>query len=163
MIRKTFSHPGFIFFFTLILSGCSGGKSEIFIATEEPRDFLLKVSKPIEFEFDLEDDGNYAFSLDVTYDKLQLKGFTKLQMYYLLIWPDKHETEKIFEIPIKDDKGWMGKPKEASSNDIDYVVSNEFHKDVQLKKGHYKFRLFANPENNKDIPGMVTLLFKVLQ
>ena len=145
------------------MSECSGGKSEIFSATEEPRDFYLKVSKPIEFEFDLSSDGEYSFSLEVTYDKLQLKGFRTLPMYYILVWPDKHETEKIFEIPIMDDKGWMGKPKDSSSNEIDYVVSKEFHSGVKLKEGHYKFRLFANPESQKDIPGMVTLVFKVLK
>ena len=134
----------------------------MFSGTAEPADFFLRATKPLEFNFDIAEDGNYSFAIDLTYDRMQLKGFTKLDLYYILVGPDKHETEKLFEIKIHDGKDFIGKPKDPESK-VDFMLSSEIVTGLGLKKGSHTVKLFANGEKSKDIPGMVTIVWKVLK
>lgn len=140
--------------------GGSGNGSVVHVSESKPEDFTLDFQKPEIFTFEINEEGEYNFGLEFTYFSEQLQGWDKLPVYYIHIQPDKSESDKKVDIPLKENGEWKGK---LLDNGQDRVLEGELAQGVRLQAGEHELRLYGNTSSEKPILGIVSLAFKVYE
>lgn len=149
--------------FLLTSCGGGGGSAAVFIGEVDPPEFKIRHKYPESFDFEItEEDGNrFDFALELTYFSEQMQDWEKtpIPLYYILEGGES-EADKKFGLTVHDGSDWVGTVLE---NGYDRRFEETFEKGIELKPGKYKFRLFANTPNEKDLLGIVHLAFKVFK
>lgn len=147
----------------LLASACSKEKTPVFAAESEPEAFMLSFQKPETFEFEIAETAAYDLAIELTYYSEQMQNMDgKVPMYYILEGPGLGDgKDRKFALQVKEGEAWKG---ELLENEHDRKVEETFETDLALEAGQYKFKLYADSDNQGEpVQGIVKIGFRVYE